>query len=100
MVAVTLRPQLGLLRGEAAHAPPLPLGSRISACALGRHAAGRPARRLARAPEGVEAVGALDRSAGILRDPQARCFGAIERQEHRRAQRHEFGIGGDRVRAA
>src|SRR6185369_14537046 len=35
------------------------------------HAAGDPRCFLAGAPEGVEAVGAADRAAGILRDPQA-----------------------------
>src|SRR3546814_4691713 len=36
------------------------------------HAARDRARLIAAAPEGVEAVGALDRPAGILRDPDAR----------------------------
>ena len=51
------------------------------------------------APEGVEAVGALDRAAGVLRDPQAVGLVAVHVEEHRRAQAAQFGIGRDRRRA-
>ena len=81
------------LRAEAARAAAiratLPLGSRTSAVPLRRHAAGDALGLGARAPEGVEAVGALDRPAGVLRDPQAVGLGAVEVEEHRRAQRDE-----------
>src|SRR3546814_16703415 len=59
------------------------------------HAAGDRPRLVARAPEAVEAVGALDRAAGILRDPQAVRFGAVEREKNGRAERHISGVGGD-----
>src|SRR3546814_6111250 len=53
-----------------------------------RHAARDAARIAARAPEAVEAIGALDRTAGILRYPYAVGFRPVERKQHRRAQRH------------
>src|SRR3546814_17553854 len=43
-----------------------------------RHAARDAARIAARAPEAVEAIGALDRTAGILRYPYAVGFRPVE----------------------
>src|SRR5688572_1976514 len=70
------------------------LGKQNDGGAACRHAAGNPRRLVPGAPEGVEAIGALDGAAGILGDPQAVRLGAIHGEDDGRAERHEFGIGG------
>ncbi len=77
-----LRPTGGFFRGEAAHwfisRAALLSGMQHARRAPRQHAAGDALGLVARAPEGIDAVGALDRAAGVLRDPQAVGFAAIE----------------------
>src|SRR3546814_5029099 len=58
---------------------------------LGAHPAGDTTGVRARAPEGVEAVGPLDRPPGILRDPQPFEAGGAFAKPDGRAERGEGG---------
>ena len=95
--ALRWRPRNGCLRIQSGQRA---FGQKQEGRAARGHTAGNDPRFVPGTPEGIEAIGAFDRAACVLRNPEPIRLRPVGRQQDRRAERNELRIGGDRGEGA